>query len=204
MSDRDDADNRPGWHPDTLGSARLAGDAAAQLAWRRLAEAALETYRTPAKANGNRIANAWLGERGWRVQPVGHHLLWKEDWVAPLTAAADRAGLHTMLGGFFGACRDTAPIWIIDANPDGISRFFEAHQFDFHMLFPSNFTFLVHANEGDFGVYAGPEDFLRSAIPPDDLGPNATERVRASLEFEHGPGWFDGILEHYAPFLLED
>jgi hypothetical protein len=40
-------------------------------------------------------------------------------------------------------------------------------------------------------------------LPPIAVGSVATAKVIAGIEEEHGPGCMDGILEHYAPFMLD-
>ncbi|NGM22717.1 hypothetical protein G3576_22080 [Roseomonas stagni] len=71
------------------------------------------------------------------------------------------------------------------------------------MLFPEDLSFAIHANDGDYAVYAGPEDFIRAALPPEAIGAAATANVVEGIEEEHGEGAIDGILAHYAPFMLE-
>ncbi len=198
------AEPRPGCFLEPLGPMLRAGTPAQQIALQDRAWTMLELYETPAGREGTRLSNARLGMHGWRVQIVDHYLMWKEEWVAPLVAASRRRGHDFLLGTVVqpGLLRVSA-VWRVAADPDPTSRFFEAHYAGFHMLFPEDLSFAIHANEGDYAIYAGPEDFLREALPPEAIGAAATADVVEGIEEEHGEGAIDGILAHYAPFMLD-
>ncbi len=187
-----------------LGPMPRAGTPEQQIALQNGAWTMLELYETPAGRQGTRLSNAWLGQKAWRVQIVGHYHMWEEKWVAPLVAATRRRGHDFLLGTTVqpGFLRVSA-VWRVSADPDPTSRFFEAHYAGFHMLFPEDLSFAIHANEGDYAVYAGPEDFIRAALPPEAIGAAATADVVEGIEEEHGEGAIDGILAHYAPFMLD-
>ncbi|SFK90678.1 hypothetical protein SAMN02745775_11089 [Falsiroseomonas stagni DSM 19981] len=198
------ADPRPGCFLQPLGPMPRAGTPAQQIALQDRAWTMLELYETPSGRPGTRLSNAWLGAQGWRVQMVDHFSLWKEEFVAPLNAAARRRGHEFLLGTVVqpGVLRVSA-VWHVATDPDPTSRFFEAHEAGFHMLFPEDLSFAIHANDGDYAVYAGPEEFIRAALPPEAIGAAATADVVEGIEEEHGEGAIDGILAHYAPFMLD-
>jgi hypothetical protein len=195
---------RAGGAAETRGPMPRAGSPAEQIALQDRAWTMLEVFDTAAGRKGTRISNAWLGEKGWRVQLVDQSSMWKEEWVEPFTKAARLAG-HPHLFGTYAETGDfrVSAVWRVAADPDPTSRFFEAHYAGFHMLFPADLSFAIHANEGDYAVYAGPEDFLRQALPPEAIGAAATAEVVEEIEEEHGEGTIDGILAHYAPFMLD-
>jgi hypothetical protein len=47
------------------------------------------------------------------------------------------------------------------------------------------------------------QDLIRAALPSFLLGAAATLENKLGIEQEHCPGCMDGILEHYAPFMLD-
>ncbi len=195
---------RPGCILDSLGDMPRAGRAEQQIALQDKAWTALETYATPSGSVRTRLANEWLGRNQWSIQIVPHYLMWKEAWVAPLVEAMRRRGHPFLLGTVVqpGALRVSA-VWRVAAETDPTSRFFEAHYTGFHMLFPEDLSFAIHANDGDFAIYAGSESFIRDALPPEAIGAAATAEVVEGIEEEHGEGAIDGVLAHYAPFMLD-
>lgn len=189
----------------SLGDMQRAGSPTEQLALQDSAWEMLETYTTPSGAIRTRLSNNWLGERDWRVQLFfQYHLAWEPEAIGPLIAALRRRQHLTLLGTVVqpGVLRRSA-VWRVPVDEDGIGRFFEAHYAVFHMLFPRDRSFAVHANDGDFSVFAGPEDFVRDALPPEAIGARGTAEVVRVVETEHGKGCMDGILAHYAPFTLD-
>ena len=60
----------------------------------------------------------------------------------------------------------------------------------------------VQGNDGDFCVFAGPEAFVREALPPTAIGSAATAEVTAEVEKEHGKGCMKGVLAHYEHFMI--
>jgi hypothetical protein len=95
-------------------------------------------------------------------------------------------------------------VWRLPTEEDAIERFFEAHYLTFNVLFPADRSFAVHGNDGDFCVFAGPEAFVREALPPAAIGPAATAEVTAEVEKEHGKGCMKGVLAHYEHFMIGD
>ncbi len=195
---------RAGGAPETLGPMPRAGSPSEQITLQDRAWTMLEVFETAAGRKGTRLSNAWLGEKGWRVQLVEQASMWKEEWVEPFTRAARLGGYRHLFGTYVetGDFRVSA-VWRVATDPDPTSRFFEAHYTGFHMLFPADLSFAIHANEGDYAVYAGPEEFIRAALPPEAIGAAATADVVEGIEEEHGEGAIDGILAHYAPFMLD-
>jgi hypothetical protein len=203
------ADDLPGMgFSEPLRGMHRAGSPAVQTALQEKAWSTLKTYRTPAGRTGSRLANEWLGSRGWRVQLVPHALV-RDPRCIPLLEPLAAAALHRGVTELYGTdvhpeYRRPSAVWRVPVDSERISAFFEAHYTSFHALFPQDLGFAIHANEGDYAVFAGPEAFLREALPPDELGRAATAELKADLEQEHGVGFLDGILSHYEPFMLDD
>jgi len=84
-----------------------------------------------------------------------------------------------------------------------LGLYFNAYQINRSLLYSKALDFAVYAFEGIYAVYAGPEYFVRAALPYSAVGAAATQWVRECVEEDHGPGYLDGILEHYAPFMLD-
>lgn len=181
-----------------------AGTRAQQRVLRDLGWTMLETWQLPNGYSGTRFANAWLGEHRWRVQVVPQREMWKPEWVAPLAKAAVRRGHEHLLGTSVetGKFRDRAT-WRIPTNADDVGRFFEAHYPMFSLLFPADRSFAIHCVGADLATYAGPEEFVREAVPDGAIGPAMTAEVVAEVEREHGKGCMQGVLAHYAPFMLD-
>jgi hypothetical protein len=189
-----------------LQNLRRAGSATEQAALQQRARTILEPYTTPADRPGVRVANEWLGSRRWRVQLV-HHLELRQPTephvLFALEAALQAPAMPRVLGANVDP-QDTAPtaVFAIPPTETGMGCFFGTHFIGFHMLFAEDLSFAIVANEGDFAAIAGPEAFVRNALPTEFIGREATEKLKKQLEFELDPGWFDGILAHYAPFML--
>lgn len=181
-----------------------AGTPTEQIALQNQAWTVLEKYVTTNGRNRTRLSNNWLGDKGWRVQLVGHHDIRKEEGVDRLAAAASTRGHRTLLGTVVqpGDVRVSA-VWQIPSTAEPIAYFFGSHYPFFHMLFARDLSFAVHANDGDFAVFAGPTDWLREALPAKALGPEATAWVKSGVEEEHGEGCMAGIIKHYEPFMLD-
>ncbi len=181
-----------------------AGTPQEQIAWQDRAWTMLEAFAVIPVIIRTRLSNEWLGERGWRAQIVGHYRVRDEDWDVTLAAAAQRRGHQTLLGTVVGPGELRASaVCRLPTDADALSRFFGAHYIFYHVLFPEDLSFAVHANDGDFAVYAGPEAFLRDALPPEAIGAAATAYEVEGVEQEHGAGCMDSILAHYRPFMLE-
>lgn len=191
--------------PEPMAGIPRAGKGSEQAALHASAWEMLEPYFVIEGVPGTRLANAWLGEHRWCLQIVHNFDLSLEDELpAALAAAAVERGATVLFGGNISSDRATrSAVWRLMPTTDVIGRFFNAHRHGFHILFPPDRSFAIHANDGDFAVYAGPEGFLRAALPPGFIGPAATARVVRDVEDAHGEGSMDAILAHYAPFLLE-
>ncbi len=191
----------------SMGDLGRMGNAEEQFGWQDRAWTMLEPFVTNGGFLRNRFANEWLGSRGWRVQMVPHYQLARldTDWSTPLLAGLHRAGHRYLLGTVVeeGLVRHSA-VWRLPVDADSIGRFFEAHYARFHIMFPEDLSFAVHANDGDYAIVAGPEEFVRSVLAEGDVGTAATEDVVVGIEEEHGAGCMDAVLEHYAPFMLDD
>jgi hypothetical protein len=185
-----------------------AGSPAEQAAFQDQAWSMLATYTTPARTIGARLSNEWLGSRDWRVQLIPlsdlRHPAYP-DILEHLQIWLAAHGVQNVLGTSLDpdVPRPTA-VFRIPADEPNLRVFFYAHYTGFHALFAEDLSFAVVANEGDFAAVAGPEGFVRNALPPEFVGPEATAHLKAELENEIEPGWFDGILTHYAPFMLDD
>jgi hypothetical protein len=164
----------------------------------------LEVWTLPDGYARTRLANAWLGDQHWKVQIAPQREMWKPDRVAGLAKAAARRGHE----GLFGTAVEAgefrnASIWKVPANAEDVSRFFESHYPVFSLLFPADRSFAVHCVGGEFAVYAGPEEFLREALPPEAIGAQATA---ATLEYVD-PGLneadYNEFLTPYRPFMAD-
>ena len=190
----------------SMGNLGRMGNAEEQFAWQDRAWTMLEPFVTNSGFLRNRLANTWLGSQGWRVQMVPQYKLTGSapEWLESLLPGLRRAGHRFLLGTVVeeGLARHSA-VWKLPIDADSIGRFFEAHYAIFHMMFPADLSFAVHANDGDYAIIAGPEPLVRSLLAPEEIGAAATARVVEDIEEEHGPGCIDGILEHYAPFMLD-
>jgi hypothetical protein len=189
----------------SLADTPRAGTPERQIALQNSAWEMLETFVPAEGITGTRLSNQWLGRHGWRVQIVPQWVLGRyHDWVVPLVAHGKRNPADVLLGTVVetGALRVSA-VWQPPFDPDHVRRFFEAHYCVYHILFPESRAFAVHADDNNLAVYAGPEDFLREVLPPEAIGAAATAEVVEEIEEEHGEGAIDGILAHYAPFMLD-
>jgi hypothetical protein len=181
-----------------------AGSAEEQIALQLSAVEMVEPYRAPSGHQGMRLANAWLGERDWRIQIFFYRdLPWAPGSVRNLIAAARRRGHESLLGTPTSLPSRPGAVWRLAMEEDAIERFFEAYYLSFSLLCPADRSFAVSGNDGDFVVFAGPEDFVREAVPDGAIGMAATAEVVAEVEREHGKGSMDGVLAHYAPFMIE-
>ena len=97
-----------------------------------------------------------------------------------------------------------SPVWQLDGEEGEIDYFFNSHRYGFHMAWCEDRRFAIHGDPGNYNVYSGPEDLVRAALPPFLIGAAATRKNAEEIEWEHGPGCMDAILEHYAPFMLND
>lgn len=181
----------------------------AQLALRAQAWEMVEVFKTDWGATGTQLANEWLGTRNWRVQLLRQSVLAQSTThrlaFTALVAALKRRGVSMVFGMdayVTGPERPTA-VWEVPLDTDSISRFFEAHRFSFHMLFPEDRSFAIHGSEDTYAVVAGPEAFLREALPPELQGPAVTADLKRYMEHDFGKGALDPVLAHYDPFLLE-
>lgn len=181
-----------------------AGSPAEQIALHDSAWEMVEIYTAPSGHVGTRLSNAWLGERGWRVQLFFYRELpWEPGTVRGLVAAVLRRGYGFLLGTAVLATERPTAVWRLPVEEDAIERFFEGNYLMFNVLFPSDRAFAVQGNDGDFCVFAGPEEFIREALPPSAIGTAATAKVVEEVENEHGEGCMKGVLAHYEPFMLE-
>jgi hypothetical protein len=180
-----------------------AGAPANQLALQDRAWTMLEIWTLPDAFPGSRLANEWLGEKGWLLQVAPQREMWKPEWVIPFAEACARRG-HVEL---FGTAAETgdlrhSAVWRVPTNADDISRFFESHYACFSVLFPADLSFAIHCTDGDFATYAGPESFLREALPPEALGPRATAAAIAYVNPELTEADWDDFLAPYRPFMI--
>lgn len=188
---------------DAIAHLSQAGTPAEQSVLRDLGWTMLEAWHLPNADSGTRFANAWLGEHRWRVQIAPQREMWKPEWVAPLAEAAARRGHEHLLGTSVetGEFRDRA-IWRIPTNADDVSRFFEAHYPMFSLLFPADRSFAIHCVVGDLATYAGPEDFVREALPREAIGPHATAAAIAYVDPDLTEDDYPHILGAYRPFMF--
>lgn len=188
---------------DAIAHLPQAGTPAEQHVLRDLAWEMLEVWQLPDGYSGTRFANAWLGEHGWRVQVAPQREMWDPVWVAPLAEAAARRGHMHLLGTSVetGEFRDRA-IWRIPTNADDVSRFFEAHYPMFSILFAPDRSFAILCVGADLATYAGPEDFIRDALPPDAIGPQATAAAIAYVDPDLTEDDYPHIIGAYRPFLF--
>jgi hypothetical protein len=182
-----------------------AGSPEEQIALQLSAVEMLEPYRAPSGYAGMRLSNAWLGERDWRIQLFFFYdLTWEPGTKRNLIAAARRRGHVSLLGTPTSPPARPGAVWHLPMEEDAIERFFEAYRLSFSVLFPADRTFALNGNDGDFAVFAGPEAFVREAVPDGAIGAATTAEVVAEVEREHGKGCMEGVLAHYAPFMIED
>lgn len=208
MSKQNDAELPAMCFTNVLGDMERAGGKSMQLAIREEIWPMLEFFGPPGNAVETRFANGWLGAQDWRVQLVPWWLLaYPEtaDIFDPLVAALRRRSIPALFGTYVGPTTRDAPtaVWRVPADGTSMFRFFNAHSLEYHMLFPEDRSFAILGSEDEFAVFAGPEEFLRKVLPPELIGPAATEALRVDVEDEYGKGFLDQVLAHYDPFLLE-
>lgn len=191
----------------SMGGLSRAGSSGEQAALQDRAWTMLEMFKTNGGEARTRLSNDWLGSHDWRVQITSHYKLASPEIAdfRRLTNVIRTSGETGLLGTVVepGELRHSA-VWYLPIDGDAIGRFFEAHYARFHMLYPPDLRFAIHANDGDYAFLAGPKAFVRAALEAGDIGPAATSRVVAAIEDEHGSGCMDSILEHYAPFMMDD
>jgi hypothetical protein len=174
-------------------------DALRELAWTML-----EVWTLPDGYARTRFANAWLGDQDWKVQITPQREMWKPDWVDGLAKAAARRGHVELFGTSVEAGEfRNAPIWRVPANAEDVSRFFESHYPCFSLLFPSDRSFAVHCVGGEFAVYAGPEEFLREALPSEAIGAQATAATIKYVDPSLAEVDYAEFLAPYRPFMAE-
>ncbi len=206
---QEDSDDLPGPCVEEcmVGMAHIRGRAA-QMALRDKAYEMLEVHTTPSGLPGTRLSNVWLGDHAWRVQLLQHWNIRNFDppeMFEPLVAALKRRGITHLCGTYVSAEGITSPtaVWHIPLEAALISSFFEAHRYGFHMLFPEDRSFAIHAPEDVRAAFAGPEAFLREALLPEFQGEAALADLKDYMDHDFGEGAFAEMLPHYAPFLLE-
>jgi hypothetical protein len=150
---------------------------------------------------------AWLAQLARAVAAPEGARIAETDVLAftHLVAALKRRGVPVVFGMdayVTGPAKPTA-VWEVPLDTDSISRFFEAYRFSFQILFPEDRSFAIHGTEDAFAVAAGPEEFLREALPAELQGPAVTADLKRYMEHDFGKGALDPVLAHYDPFLLE-
>lgn len=193
-------------HNDLDAEFTRAGSRERQIELLRQAQEMIEVFRTPGGLAGSRLSNEWLGRHGWKVQMVPSIglKLPDEELLQPLLPALRRVGATTLLGATCNApLKPLSPVWQLRWSEAELDYFFNIHRTDYHMIWCEDRGFAIHGNDGDYDVYAGPEDLIRAALPSFLVGAAATLENQLGIEQEHGPGCIDGILEHYAPFMLD-
>lgn len=180
----------------------------AQLALRAEARDMLEVFTSPYGTSSTRLSNEWLGTHGWRVQLLRQRALASPETLEifdPLVAILRRRGVPALLGTSVGVESFETPtaVWRVTLDSDSISRFFFAHRFGFHLLFPEDRSFAIHGWEDVYAAFAGPEGFLHEALRPELQGATVTADLKRYMEHDFGEGAFDPSLAHYDPFLLE-
>jgi hypothetical protein len=189
--------------PEMIDDLKRAGSTARQIALRETAWTMLERWSFEDGFSTGRIANAWLGEHDWRVQIIWQRDLWLPEKVAGLTAAATRRGHRILFGCAIGAgIADGSAVWRIPVTDVATSRFFASHYASFSLVFPEDLSFAVHCWEGDLALVAGPEKFLREALPPEEVG---HEAMSAAIEASDPRATADDYavaLAPYRPFML--
>jgi hypothetical protein len=167
----------------------------------------LEIFRTPGSLIGSRLSNDWLGRHGWKVQIVPN-IGYKqpgEELLQPLLPALRAVGVLKLLGAsLYPSLPKLSPVWQFDGEEEEIDYFFHMHRSGFHVVWCEDRRFAIHGDPGNYDVYAGPEDLVRATLPPFLIGAAATRKNAEEIEWEHGPGCMDAILEHYAPFMLDN
>jgi hypothetical protein len=190
--------------PSAIEHLSRAGSAKEQITLYDTAWCMLEAYSLPDGYRGSRFANAWLGERNWRVQIAPQRELWKPEQVAALAKAARQRGHEVLYGAGLPAGEGyRSAVWRVPSDAEDISRFFESHYAVFHLLFPKDLSFAVHGWDGDLATFTGPETFLRDVLAPEDIGPDATAAAIAYMNPSLTVEDFAGDLEPYQPFMLD-
>jgi hypothetical protein len=180
-----------------------AGSTSQQIALQNSAWEMVETCTGPSGHAGTRMSNAWLGARGWAVQLFFYRdLAWRPGASRGLVASALRNGQRILLGTAVSPAFRPTAVWRLPTEEDSIERFFEANSGICNVVFAEDRSFAVHGSDGDFCTFAGPESFIRAALPADNIGPSATAEVVAEVEKEYGLRSMDGMLAHYQPFML--
>lgn len=190
---------------EALADMERAGGVSTQIALNDLAWEMVEEFARPGAYPEIRLSNAWLGDHGWKVQLVPQWRLADNAEDCEALAAAAVARGKTMLLGTTVGMQDTRPaaVWRVPTEANFISLFFHGTYNTFQILYPEDCSFAVLGNEGDYAYLAGPEDFLRDALPAEWLGAGVARDVKETIEREyHAPGAFDHIAAHYAPFQL--
>ena len=189
-------------NPAAMNEVPRAGASAEQVALQDAGWEMLEAHKPSRARLTNRLSNAWLGEHGWRAQVVPHYPLEREEWLTPLLEAVRAAGHDTLLATDVspGISRPSA-VWRLPLDERLMANAIQAHSLGVFLLFPEDRSFAILCDDVDTATYAGPEAFLRQALP-DAVGPAMTEEVKAGLEREYGPGAADDILAWYEPFML--
>lgn len=182
---------------------------ATQMGLRDKAYDMLEVFKTRSGRPGTRLSNTWLGEHDWRVQLLQHWDIRNSgplEMFVPLAAALQRRGITHLCGTYVDAegITDPTAVWRIPLEARRISSFFEAHPNSFHILFPEDRSFAIHAMEDVCAAFAGPDAFLREALLPEFQGEAALADLKDAMGEEYGEAAFASVLAHYGPFLLED
>jgi len=190
--------------PSAIAHLSRAGSSQEQSALYDTAWSMLEVCTLPDGYRGSRFANAWLGERNWRVQIVPQRELWKPEQVAVLAETARKQGHEALYGAGLPSREGyRSAVWRVPSDAEDISRFFESHYAAFHLLFPEDLSFAVHGWDGDLATFAGPETFLRDVLAPGDIGAAATAAAIAYMNPSLTVEDFAGDLEPYQPFMLD-
>ena len=191
-------------NPGAMHGVPRAGTPARQVALQDAGWEMLEAHR-PARARlTTRLSNTWIGDNGWRAQVVPHYLMEHEEWLTPLLAAIRVAGHEHLLGTNVSPNfpRPSA-VWRLPLDERLLANAIQAHSLGVFLLFPEDRSFAILCDDVDTATYAGPEAFLRAALPADAVGAAMTQEVKEGTEQEYGPGTADDILAWYEPFLLE-
>jgi hypothetical protein len=190
--------------PETIADFERAGSPARQAALREKAWTMLETWTFADGFSTGRLANAWLGERDWRVQFMWQRDLWLPERVDALAAAAARRGVPYLLGCAVGPREtDRSAVWRVPVTGDGIARFCASHYVSFALLFPEDLAFALHGWEGDLAMLAGPEPFLRDALAHGDIGPAALAEAITASDPRATEDDYAAALAPFRPFMLE-
>ncbi len=139
----------------------------------------LEAFRTPGGLPGSRFSNEWLGHNGWKVQMVPSigYKLPGEELLGPLLPALLGLGVSKLFGAsLYPTLPKLSPVWELDWTEDQLDYFFNIHRFGYHIVWDEKLRFAIHGNDGYYDVYAGPEEFVRAALPPFLIGAAATRK----------------------------